>query len=88
MIGKDETRIQNKVRRRVFAVWIALTVVAAAYVGLADPLAPVIGYSIWLVGVVVPPLMIVLSAIGVAWLAWLCLGGGQRPKINHRQPTK
>jgi hypothetical protein len=87
MIGKDETRRQNKIRRSVFAVWIALTLVVAVYVGLAGPLMPVLGHDIWLVGVVVPPFMIVLAAISIGWLAWLCFGGGRRSP-DHYLPTQ
>jgi quinol-cytochrome oxidoreductase complex cytochrome b subunit len=78
VIGKDETKPQSKVRRSVFAVWIALTIVAALYVGVAGPLTPQLPSDMWLVGVIVPPLLIILAGIGLAWLAWLCLGGGRR----------
>ena len=77
MVARDETRRQSKVRRSVFAIWIVLTVVAALYVGLAGPLIPQLPNDMWVVGVIVPPLMIVLAGFGFAWLAWLCLGGGR-----------
>ena len=74
MIGKDETKRENKMRRSIFAVWIVLTVAVAVYVGIAGPLTSQLGNDMWVIGVVVPPLMIILAGVGVAWLVSLCTG--------------
>lgn len=56
-------------RRRLFYAWIGLTIVAALYFAIAAPLAGYFHQGFAVVGVVLPPLMILLLGLGVAWLA-------------------
>jgi hypothetical protein len=67
---------------------VALTGIAATYMMVAEPFAPYFRGEMWVVGVIVPPLMIVLLAIGLAWLVWLVTsrrgGSGARPPSNTR----
>jgi hypothetical protein len=58
-------------RRWTFVTWIALTLVAAAYILVTAPFASYFDEEMWMVGVIVPPLMIVLLAGGIGWLVWL-----------------
>jgi len=58
----------QKLRRPVFWTWIAITIVVAGYIGLAAPFAAYVGADKAWVAVIVPPAMILLLGIGVAWL--------------------
>jgi hypothetical protein len=48
---------------------------------LAEPFAQYFQADMWVVGVIVPPLMIILLAIGIGWLVWL-VTSSRRPKHN------
>lgn len=61
----------RKGRRWTFFVWIALTIVVAAYLLIAAPFTAYVHEDLWLAAVVVPPLMILLLGIGLGWLIWL-----------------
>jgi len=66
-------------RRRLFWVWIGITVVLAAYLAIAAPLASYFGEGYALVGVIVPPIMILLAGLGLAWLLALSMSKPKRP---------
>jgi len=63
----DERRRDR--RRWFFWGWVALTIVAAAYIGIAAPVVESFRTVPPLVGVIFPPLMILLLGIGLGWLA-------------------
>ena len=67
-------------------IWVALTFVAAAYVLLAEPFAQYFSEDMWAVGVIVPPLMIILLAIGIGWLVWL-VTSSRRRQDGSRAPA-
>ena len=50
--------------------WVALTIVAAIYIGVVAPFATAVHEEFYLVAVWLPPLMILLLGLGIAWLAW------------------
>ncbi len=78
MLRHSREKTVGRWRRGTFVVWVALTVIAAAYIMLAQPFAPYFREDLWVVGVIVPPLMIVLLAIGIAWLVWLVTSSRRR----------
>ncbi len=65
--------------------WIALTIAAAAYIAVTAPFASYFGEGMWMVGVVVPPLMIVLLAVGIGWLVWMVTSS--RSRDDRRQES-
>lgn len=69
-------------RRRLFWVWIGITVVLAAYLAVAAPLASYVGEGYAAVAVVVPPAMILLAGLGVAWLVALAASKPRRPETG------
>ncbi len=79
MLQHSRRKATGRWRRWTFVIWVALTFVAAAYVLLAAPFAPYFRADPWVVGVIVPPLMIVLLAIGIGWLVWV-VTSSRRPK--------
>lgn len=58
----------QKLRRPMFWTWIAITIVIAGYIGLAAPFAAYFGAEKAWVAAAVPPVMILLLGIGLAWL--------------------
>jgi hypothetical protein len=50
------------------------------------PFASYFGEGMWMVGVVVPPLMIVLLAVGIGWLVWLATSS--RSRDDRRQKSR
>lgn len=78
MLQHSERRAEGRWRRWTFLIWIALTIAIAAYIALTAPFASYFGEGMWMVGVVVPPLMIVLVALGVGWLLWLVTSSKSR----------
>lgn len=78
MLQHSRRKATGRWRRWTFVIWIALTFVAAAYVLLAEPFAQYFRADMWVVGVIVPPLMIVLLAIGIGWLMWLMTSSRRR----------
>lgn len=74
-------------RRPVFVVWVGLTIVAAAYVGAVGPFTAYFHERLWIVGVVVPPLMILLLGIGLGWLVWL-VTAPRPPSAGAREPHR
>ena len=79
MLQHSRRKAAGRWRRRTFVIWVALTFVAAAYMLLAEPFAHYFRPDMWVVGVIVPPLMIILLAIGIGWLVWL-VTASRRPK--------
>jgi len=73
-------------RHWTFLTWIALTIAAAAYIAVTAPFASYFGEGMWMVGVVVPPLMIVLLAVGTGWLVWLATSSKDRD--DRRQQSQ
>jgi len=63
-----------------------MTIAAAAYLAIAAPFASYFGEGMWMVGVVVPPLMIVLLAVGIGWLVWMVTSSSSRG--NHRRQSQ
>lgn len=63
----DERRRER--RRWFFWGWTAITIAAAIYIGVAAPLVESFQTMPPLVGVIFPPLMILLLGIGLGWLA-------------------
>lgn len=82
MRESDMSRLKGKAAGRgrwwLFFAWIALTIVVALYVGIAGPFAAYFGEDLWMIGVVVPPLMIVMLGLGLGWLIWLTTARGPR----------
>ena len=76
-------------RKRFLTVWVALTILLAGYVGIAAPFVTAFGADKFLIGVVVPPAMIVLLGLGFAWLLLFATG---KPKDgasrSNDQPGK
>lgn len=62
-----ETKARN-IRRWIFWLWIAITVVAAAYIGALAPIATILDMNRTWLAVMVPPVMILLSGILFIWL--------------------
>lgn len=86
--GSETARPSGGGRRRwLFRAWVGLTIAVALYVGLADPFAldrelpqSYVAYS-------VPPLMILLLGLSLAWLAsfvWREPRGAKRPSRGSR----
>lgn len=71
MLQHSRRRALGRWRRVMFVGWVGLTIVAAIYIGVTAPFASYFHDNFWMVGVVVPPLMIVLLGIGLGWLVWL-----------------
>jgi hypothetical protein len=71
MLEHGTRRATGRWRRLAFVVWIALTIVFAAYIAITAPFTSYFYEDMWLVSVVVPPLMILLLGIGLLWLVWL-----------------
>lgn len=63
--GSDHTRTR---RRWFFWGWTAITIAAAIYIGLAAPFVEDSHDRVPIVGVIFPPLMILLLGIGLGWL--------------------
>lgn len=78
MLEHSRRKATSKWRLWAFVTWLALTIVAAAYIFVTAPFAGYFGEGMWIVGVVVPPLMIVLVAIGIGWLVWLVTSSKSR----------
>jgi len=81
MLKHSSRTAAGRWRRLSFRLWIGLTIAAALYIGFT---APFVGYfhgDLWIVGVIVPPLMIVLLGIGLLWLLWL-VTSSRRPDRN------
>lgn len=74
MMERARAGADGRWRRRVFAVWVSLTIVASLYLAVVGPFAAYFREDLWLVGVVVPPLMILLLSLGLAWLVWIVTG--------------
>mgnify|MGYP003123373328 CR=1 FL=1 len=66
--GKPGEQRPRTTRRWFFWGWIALTIVAAVYIGVAAPFAEASITRIPLIGAVFVPLMILLLGAGIAWL--------------------
>lgn len=78
MLQHSQQKAKGRWRRWTFMTWIALTFVSATYMLLAQPFAHQFRSDMWVVGVIVPPLMIVLLAIGIGWLVWLVTSSRRR----------
>lgn len=86
MIEHSTRRTLGRWRRVMFVVWVGLTIVAAIYLAMAAPFATYFHQNMWLVGVIVPPLMIVLLGIGIAWLVWLVTSSPQKDRQASSPP--
>lgn len=71
MLEHTPERATGRWRRWVFVLWTGLTILAAAYVSVAGPFTGYFHEGMWLVGVIIPPLMILLLGLGLAWLVWV-----------------
>ena len=61
-------RTMQKLRRSMLWTLIVITVVAASYIGLAEPFAAYFGADKAWVAAIAPPIMILLVGIALAWL--------------------
>lgn len=77
MLEHSRDRAAGRWRRRVFLLWIVLTVAVAIYVAVFAPFATWFEEDMWMVGIVVPPLMIILLGAGLLWLLWLVTASGR-----------
>ncbi|SMF14059.1 hypothetical protein SAMN06265365_10572 [Tistlia consotensis] len=59
---------ESRRRRWLFRAWIALTIAVAGYVALADPFALAGALPHSYLAYSVPPLMILLLGLSLAWL--------------------
>ncbi|MBK8907128.1 MAG: hypothetical protein IPM60_04265 [Rhodospirillales bacterium] len=89
MLEHSIDRATGRWRRRLFLLWIVLTVAVAVYVAVFAPFASWFRDDMWMVGVVVPPLMIILLGTGLLWLLWLATAssrssGDQGSSVNNR----
>lgn len=80
MLQHSRRQATGRWRRWTFVIWVALTGIAAAYMMIAAPFAPYFREDLWVVGVIVPPLMIILLAIGIGWLVWLATSSRRRKR--------
>ncbi len=88
MLQHSRRQASGRWRRYTFVIWVVLTGIAAAYMMLAQPFAHYFRDDLWVVGVIVPPLMIVLLAIGLGWLVWLVTASrGGRAQDGGRPPS-
>jgi hypothetical protein len=65
----EESRRTRRWRRITFRTWVGATILVGIYVAIAGPLAYAYGREFWLAAVIVPPLMIFLLLVGLAYLA-------------------
>ncbi len=81
----SESRAERRTRRRVFHLWIGLTVVFAALLALVLPFIQ--GERLaFLAGVPVVVLNITLLALALGWLAWFVFAPGRdRPAATDPQ---
>ncbi len=86
MLEHSRRRALGRWRRVTFYVWVGLTVIAAIYLAVAAPLATYFHEDVRLVGVFVPPLMIILLGIGIAWLVWLVTSSREKDRHSSSQP--
>ncbi len=84
MLQHSRREAAGRWRRRTFAAWIALAIIAATYMLVAQPFAHHFRSDMWVVGVIVPPLMIVLLALGIGWLVWLVTSSRTRREPPER----
>lgn len=71
---RDKRRGQSvlgRIRRRVFRGWIGISILGALCIGVVAPVVEAAGRELWLPAIIVPALMLVLLAVGLAWLVWL-----------------
>lgn len=69
MTDRLRNRARGPWRRGLFYAWIVLTIIVALYLAISAPLAGYFHEDFTVVAVVVPPLMILLLGLGIAWLA-------------------
>lgn len=70
----------QRLRRPMFWGWIAIAVVVAGYVAVAGPMATYFGADKAWVAAIVPPVMILLLGIGLAWLLFFVVAPGRKPR--------
>jgi hypothetical protein len=75
----------QKLRRPMFWTWIAITVVIAGYIGLAAPFATYFGAEKAWVAAIVPPIMILLLGIGLAWLVFFVVAPARRTRAGDSE---
>ena len=73
-------RTMHKLRRPMFWTWVAITIAIAGYVGVAAPFATYFGADKAWVALIVPPVMILLLGIGLAWLLFFVVAPGRPPQ--------
>ena len=83
MLENSRRKAAGRWRHWTFAAWIALTIAAAAYIAVTAPFASYFGEGMWIVGVVVPPLMIVLLTVGIGWLVWMVTSSRSRDDLRQ-----
>lgn len=71
MLEHSQRRAVGPWRRWTFRIWIALTIVVAAYMVIILPFFRDDRAGQFLMGVSVPFVMITLLVIGLGWLLWL-----------------
>jgi hypothetical protein len=83
-------RTMQKMRRPMFWIWVAITIVVAGYIGVAAPFAAFFAADKAWVAAIVPPVMILLLGIGLAWLLFFVMAPGRKPQSridDRRHPT-
>ena len=70
MLEHSAERAGGPWRRRMFRIWIGITIVVAAYVAVVLAFARDDRIGQFLLGVPVPFVMILLLLIGLGWLLW------------------
>lgn len=83
----DERASGRRTRRRVFHLWVGLTIVFAMVLALVLPFVQNERFA-FLTGVPVVVLNLVLLALGLGWLAWFVLGPGQRQRGPHKNKPR
>lgn len=76
-------RTIQRLRRPMFWIWVAITIVIAGYVGLAAPFATYIGAEKTWVAAIVPPIMILLLGIGLAWLLFFVTAPAKTSQVGE-----
>lgn len=70
MIEHTRKKARGPHRRWVFRIWVGVTVVLAAYLAIAIPLASLFVDRYHYIAAAVPAVMILLTFIGLGWLVW------------------
>jgi predicted lysophospholipase L1 biosynthesis ABC-type transport system permease subunit len=80
MMGHSPAEAAGKWRRWIFRVWIAITLLLAGYIVILLPFVRDERIGPVLLGVPVPLVMILLTAVGLGWLVWLVTARRRRAR--------